>query len=490
MRNPVITLGLQADGYIDQYRWVSRRLRASVAATLAIGVIGIVTPSVGVAASSSWTIVSSPNAAGVANYLNAAACATASDCWAVGDVSTSTNYQTLTEHYDGTAWSVVGSPNGTSTDTNQLFGVACGSTTNCWAVGAWTGLNGITSTLIEHYDGSAWSVVSSPDVSTVGGNGLQAVTCLSDTDCWATGHQAPPQATLIEHYNGTAWSVVMSPPPTNGQGLNLDGVTCASASDCWAVGALGTFCPITNPNNPCIQTLIEHYDGTQWSLVSSPKTTNPAAANNYLYGVSCASSAYCVAAGYTAGVGYQDSLIEQNTGSGWSVVSSPIQNTTNANQIYGVSCSTAKFCVAAGYYNSGSGNQTLIEQSTGGAWTVAPSPNVGTDNNLNAVTCTSGCIAVGSSNTGQPTTLIEQYGVASPPVVPEFRSPGLLLVAGAAVALTPALLLRWRGDQPSSRRRKRSTASRSRCGPASCRYPARTQRSSAASMSRPCSSPS
>jgi hypothetical protein len=467
----MITSGLQADGHTNPPRWVSQGLRASLAATLAIGVIGILTPSLALAATPGWTIVSSPNAANSkANYLNAAACATASDCWAVGDYYSSTNSpaccSTLTEHYDGTAWSVVGSPNGTSTDTNSLFGVACSSTVSCWAVGEYASTGGRLTTLIEHYDGNTnqWSIVTSGDVGAGIGNGLRAVTCVLDTDCWAVGYQTVvnTQETLTEHYDGTAWLVVPSSNPTNGIVPYLDGVTCTSASDCWGVGTYGTLCNPPNNLNACNFTLIEHYDGTLWSLVSSPNTTNTdgTAENNYLYGVSCASSAYCLAAGYTAGVGHQDSLIEQNTGSGWSVVSSPIQNTTNTNQIYGVSCSTAKFCVAAGYYNSGSFNQTLIEQSTGGAWTVAPSPNVGTDNNLNAVTCTSGCIAVGSSNTGQPTTLIEQYGVASPPVVPEFRSPGLLLVAGAAVALTPALLLRWRGDQPGSRRRTRSTASR------------------------------
>ena len=41
--------------------------------------------------------------------------------------------------------------------------------------------------------------------------------------------------TLIEHWNGISWSIVTS--PNNGtSGLQLNGVTCASASDCWAVG--------------------------------------------------------------------------------------------------------------------------------------------------------------------------------------------------------------------------------------------------------------
>jgi plastocyanin len=53
-----------------------------------------------------------------------------------------------------------------------------------------------------------------------------------------------------------------------------------------------------------------------------------------------------------------------------------------------------------------------------------------------------------------------EVDVASAQIVPELPRPGLLLAAGAAVVLTPAVLLRWRGGQPSSQRRKRSTASR------------------------------
>ena len=43
-----------------------------------------------------------------------------------------------------------------------------------------------------------------------------------------------PSSTLIEHYNGTAWSIVPSPSP--GTDNALTGVTESSATDLWAVG--------------------------------------------------------------------------------------------------------------------------------------------------------------------------------------------------------------------------------------------------------------
>ena len=46
------------------------------------------------------------------------------------------------------------------------------------------------------------------------------MTCASTSDCWAVGYYVtvsrlfPPVHTLIERWNGTAWSIVTSPPTT------------------------------------------------------------------------------------------------------------------------------------------------------------------------------------------------------------------------------------------------------------------------------------
>jgi len=65
------------------------------------------------------------------------------------------------------------------------------------------------------------------------------VTCTSASDCWAVGDYNTGSVggwrALIEHWNGTAWSIVTS-PNTSGTQYYLRDVTCASASDCWAVG--------------------------------------------------------------------------------------------------------------------------------------------------------------------------------------------------------------------------------------------------------------
>src|SRR2546421_433271 len=61
-------------------------------------------------------------------------------------------------------WSVVKSPNVGSRD-NQLSGVAAVSANNIWAVGSYLNSSGnANQTLIEHWNGTSWNVVKSPNV--------------------------------------------------------------------------------------------------------------------------------------------------------------------------------------------------------------------------------------------------------------------------------------------------------------------------------------
>jgi hypothetical protein len=57
-------------------------------------------------------------------------------------------------------------------------------------------------TLIEHFDGTQWSLVPNPEPA--GGN-LDAITALSPTNVWAVGsRRAGAHLTLVMHYDGTS----------------------------------------------------------------------------------------------------------------------------------------------------------------------------------------------------------------------------------------------------------------------------------------------
>ena len=132
--------------------------------------------------------------------------------------------------FDGTVWSVVPSPSPGALQ-NILYGVAAITDTDVWAVGAQEDANDVWHTLTEHWDGSTWSVVNAVDAGT-SGNQFYAVKALAANNVYAIGQQAGagfPNDALIEHWNGTTWSVVSSPAGGSGSALPL-GITATASS--------------------------------------------------------------------------------------------------------------------------------------------------------------------------------------------------------------------------------------------------------------------
>ena len=83
-----------------------------------------------------------------------------------------------------------------------------------------------------------WRIVKSPNGS-FHKNLLNGVVAISKHDAWAvganyTGLEGPPLQALIEQWNGSQWSVVSSPNPGSNDGLNQ--VSAISANDIWATG--------------------------------------------------------------------------------------------------------------------------------------------------------------------------------------------------------------------------------------------------------------
>ena len=383
-----------------------------------------------------WSIFNSPNALSTqSNALDAVTCSSASDCWAVGGYVNSSNVQqTLIEHWNGTSWAIVTSPSA-----GRLAAVTCASASDCWAVGYYN--NGASDqTLIEHWNGSSWAIVASPNTSTTDHNYLTGVTCTSSSNCWAVGYNYTganaEYLTLIEHWNGSAWAIVSSPNDPSGNQSLLYGVTCSSASDCWAVGqGAGT------------GSLIERWNGSSWVIVTSPGF-------GILYNVTCSSASDCWAVGYYLS-GSGQPLIERWNGSSWIIVTSPA---ADSGVLYGVTCASASDCWAAGYYVPGD-IQTLIEHWNGSSWSIVTSPNAGTQSPLVGVTCASAseCWAVG----GSTQTLIERWNGSSWSIVtsPNTGAPTTNELFGLTCAsasecwtvgyygsnLTPTLIEQWNG---------------------------------------------
>ena len=119
------------------------------------------------------------------------------------------------------------------------------------------------------------------------------------------GYEAPSYSnnvlqTLIEHWNGSRWSLTHSPnmDPQDGYDLNnwLFGVAAQSSLDVWAVGYWTYF-----PGSGTPRSLFERWNGKAWKLERGPSSLESSnnAAFNQLLGIAR------VEPGVLWGVGYQ-----------------------------------------------------------------------------------------------------------------------------------------------------------------------------------------
>ena len=296
---------------------------------------------------SAWSVVPTPNAgdttnALISNVLNAVSCTSAQACTAVGEYVALGGWRTLIESWDGSAWSIVPSPNASTAQQNYLDGVSCLSATFCTAVGS---LNSgqADDTLVERWDGSAWSIVSSPDAGYI--NDLLRVSCNSPSACTAVGDTRPHfgfDRTLIESWDGSAWTIVASPDASTSTNV-LNDVSCPAPAQCVAVG--------TFFNGSEYQLLSMSWDGTSWTLLPNPGLHADGT------GVTCASATDCIEVGASG-------LVNSWDGTSWTPVATPtVPGPTH--RLNAISCALGSVCMAVGDYTEGTVVQTLVEQACG-----------------------------------------------------------------------------------------------------------------------------
>jgi hypothetical protein len=227
------------------------------------------------ATSGAWTLVSSPTLP-LNSYLYGVAGAAPDDVWAVGGTDQSgPPYSTLVEHWDGTSWSNVPA----ASFPGVLYAVAALGSNDVWAVGT---ENYPGRGLIEHWDGSTWTATYLRFNAL-----LRGLTAVGPRTLWAVGQRYGRRnpfgdTTLTLRFNGNAWSQVPSPNPLSGNDTDqnwLTSVSAFSASDVWAVGRYGN-----HDLGPLDQTLIEHWNGSRWTVVASPNPGGPSVDND-LWGV-------------------------------------------------------------------------------------------------------------------------------------------------------------------------------------------------------------
>ena len=349
------------------------------------------------AQSSIFKIQQSPSHNVQGNTLNAVAAVSSRDAWAVGyqNDNNLNDARTLAIHWDGANWKSIPSPNPGSTPAckgantgNVLNAVAAISMNDVWATGySFTCTTVDLTPMMIHWDGQKWKVVHTPSLGNGGNSSLNGLVALASDNIYAVGYQAASNGavlTLVEHWNGKAWKVVPSPNRSTTGNL-LSAVSANSSTDIWAVGV-----SVDEPSNS-IQTFVEHFDGMKWKVVPSPNPLPKAFLNqNVLSSVRAVSANDVTAVGFLKDAGHQRelTLVEHWNGTKWSVVQSPNQSDApgSLNSLTSVTAVSATDLYAVGFFGDAATNgqdETLVEHFDGKKWEIVSSPTKGMAQQLN-----------------------------------------------------------------------------------------------------------
>jgi len=327
--------------------------------------------------------------------LTGASFVSAGESWAVGSNGSQGNAnRTLIERFNGSAWSLVTSPNQGSGN-NSLNSVSMTAGAG-WAVGFAQG--GPYQPLALHWNGKQWSVASS---GKFGNDALfTSVDTLAGGSAWAVGFQLTANGTrrtLIEHTTGGALATVASPNDgTSATDNTLTGVSGTEATGLWAVGY--------RVSSSGLKPLLLRYDTTtssaKWVSVSGAGgVPAPGKVETVLTGVSVLSASNVWAVGYYNDGSAERPLALHWNGTKWS--NSPIPGAGTLRKVTAVSASNV--WAAGTYYNASTQlNQTLLVHFNGTAWTTAVSAD--------APTATDEIIGLTASPSGSALTLVGRAG--------------------------------------------------------------------------------
>ena len=186
-------------------------------------------------------------------------------------------------------------------------------------------------------------------------SGLPLISCVLATDCLgiegtSSLTDGASRPTRVARWNGSVWKGAGVSLPKGTRSDDLLGVSCHGAKSCLVVGDYYT----GTSQSADSHVLALAYNGT--SLKPTPAVPLPKGTTDaVLTGVSCVTARHCVAVGAAHGdtkaFGDQDSLIVIETWNGakWTLRTTPtsIGATTQVDPTV-VSCATSAFCVLAG----------------------------------------------------------------------------------------------------------------------------------------------
>ncbi|MBT2232615.1 hypothetical protein [Nonomuraea sp. NEAU-A123] len=344
-----------------------------------------------------WTVTPTPG--GDLSRLNAVSATAANNAWAVGtayDFGLGAE-RTLIERWNGTSWSRVTSPNGSQLY-NQLYGVDGVSATSAWAVGSIEtahgtngGGDGPKKAAAWRWNGTAWSIVDLPKPANT--PKVTGVDMLSATDAWAVGwyyESLTPTARGVPytaHWNGSSWTEVDAPAP-GGYLNSVTSVSGTSPTDVWAVGNWRD-----RGSGQVYHPFALHWNGSAWAQVTVPDPVGGAGGS--LLSVKAISPADVWATGYRD---YRTPAAFHYDGTSWTETPLPALGGTGNTFLYSVTATAPDQVWAVGYTSAGATTPApLVMRWNGTAWRLETPPATEAGGLLSAVTAVPGAVlAVGS----------------------------------------------------------------------------------------------
>ena len=151
-----------------------------------------------------WLIQETPNPTGATNTeLLGVSCVSSTECYTVGHSEDGGGtLLTLGELWNGTKWALQKTPNPSGSKGATLSGVSCRRASECEASGSYTNSSGKVVTLAEGWGGKEWAVQATQELN-ASPYELFGVSCGATAKCQAVGDAvstAPKELVLIEEY--------------------------------------------------------------------------------------------------------------------------------------------------------------------------------------------------------------------------------------------------------------------------------------------------
>jgi hypothetical protein len=173
--------------------------------------------------------------------LRGVSCTSATFCEAVGVagyVNEGLGFP-VGRRWNGTSWVSANPKQPEGNKLLRLNAVSCASANACEATGVYENASHVDVPLAERWNGIEWQIQSTPTPAGAKLSTLDAVSCPAAESCTAAGHyqnSSGVNVTLVEVWNGSTWTVESTPNPEGATESLLRGISCRSATVCTAVG--------------------------------------------------------------------------------------------------------------------------------------------------------------------------------------------------------------------------------------------------------------